>query len=364
MAEERDFVELVSVVKRFGKTAAVSDCTLSVTRGDFVTLLGPSGCGKTTTLRLIAGFLRPDSGELRVAGEVMSSGGLHVPPERRNMGMVFQSFAVWPHMKVFENVSLPLRIRGVGRSEINDRCAEILKLCRLDGLEGRHPHQLSGGQLQRVALARSLVYRPHVLLLDEPLSNLDASLREEMRRELKGIHQAIGTTFVFVTHDQVEAMSLSDRVVVMREGRIEQIGSPREIYVDPKTDFVAEFVGAANILKCKVRGPSEEEDPPSYRVQIDGMELVARPPRDPQVDTACTVVVHPESIRIVSSDQPVSDENRFEGRIRDFYFLGRIQEIVVEIGSIDFRAVQVRGESFKRGETVQVVIPPSGVILL
>jgi ABC-type Fe3+/spermidine/putrescine transport system ATPase subunit len=358
-SSESDILELANVNKRFGTTPALVDCNLKVRSGEFITLLGPSGCGKTTTLRLIAGFLRPDSGEVRIDGAILSSAALHVPPESRNMGMVFQSFAVWPHMTVFDNVALPLRIRGLARDEIERRCGDILRLCRLEAMKSRDPHQLSGGQLQRVALARALVYRPRLLLLDEPLSNLDAALREEMRRELHTIHKAAGTTFVLVTHDQVEAMSLSDRVVVMNQGRIEQIGTPREIYRHPRTEFVAQFVGAANLLKGEILASSTEG---SCHFRVGGMTLVARPARNCVAGSACTAIVHPEAIAIAPNKQ--LGDNSFQGMVREVFFLGRNQEIVVEVQGVRLRAMESQGQVYEPGDIVQVTIPPSRVMLV
>jgi ABC-type Fe3+/spermidine/putrescine transport system ATPase subunit len=354
------FLELQGVGKRFEATTALVGCNLSVRAGEFLTLLGPSGCGKTTTLRLIAGFLKPDAGEIRMNGRLLSSPAVHVPPERRNMGMVFQSFAVWPHMSVYANIALPLRIRGMARADIEARCAEVLRLCRLDAQRDREPHQLSGGQLQRVALARALAYKPALLLLDEPLSNLDAALREEVRRELHAIHTMVGGTFILVTHDQIEAMSMSDRVVVMNHGRIEQIGSPREIYQSPRTDFVAQFVGAANLFPGEVKGANGAM---GTRVRIEGLELVVG-----NCDIApggrATVVIHPEAIRLMPVSAPADGPNVFDGIVRERYFLGRLEEVMVEVGGIPLRVTQVRGEPNGSHQVVKVTIAPGSIILL
>ncbi|MGD9846820.1 MAG: ABC transporter ATP-binding protein [Variibacter sp.] len=360
---EQDFITLSSIEKSFGDMRALSDCNLSIKRGEFITLLGPSGCGKTTTLRMIAGFMRPDSGEIKIKDTLLSSSSAHVPPEKRNMGMVFQSFAVWPHMTVFDNIALPLRVRGVRKDEIKARCSEVLSLCRLDGLGSRDPHQLSGGQLQRVALARALVYRPDVLLLDEPLSNLDATLREEMRREIHAIHQAIGATFILVTHDQIEAMSLSDRVVVMNRGRIEQVGPPREIYQNPKTEFVAQFVGAANLLQGTVAAPSGADDADGLcEIDISGLRLKVRRRKAIAAGEPRTVAVHPESLQF-GSETPHED-NVFDAKIKDVYFLGRIQEITLEVAGVGLRTMQFRSKQYVAGDTVKVFIPPDDIVLL
>jgi ABC-type Fe3+/spermidine/putrescine transport system ATPase subunit len=238
-------VELVGVTKRFGTVAAVDALDLEVRPGEFLSLLGPSGCGKTTTLRLIAGFERPDEGEIRIGGRDVSA----LPPYKREVNTVFQSYALFPHLTVGENVAYGLKQRGLARRERRARASEMLELVRLSGFEARKPRQLSGGQQQRVALARALVMQPRVLLLDEPLGALDLKVRRELQIELKRIQEEIGITFVYVTHDQEEALAMSDRVAVMNAGRIEQLGAPREIYDRPATRFVADFIGETNFIR-------------------------------------------------------------------------------------------------------------------
>jgi ABC-type Fe3+/spermidine/putrescine transport system ATPase subunit len=238
-------VELVGVTKRFGHVVAVDALDLTVQPGEFLSLLGPSGCGKTTTLRLIAGFERPDEGEVRIGGRDVSG----LPPHKRDVNTVFQSYALFPHLTVGENVAYGLKQRGLGRTERRARAEEMLELVRLPGLERRKPKQLSGGQQQRVALARALVMQPRVLLLDEPLGALDLKVRRELQVELKRIQDEIGITFVYVTHDQEEALAMSDRVAVMNAGRIEQLAEPREIYDRPATAFVADFIGETNFVR-------------------------------------------------------------------------------------------------------------------
>src|SRR6185503_14235208 len=239
---------LTQLTKRYGDVVSVDGIDLVVERGEFICLLGPSGCGKTTTLRMIAGFLEPDAGEIRVDGKAISAPGAVVPPERRNMGMIFQSYAVWPHMTVRDNVGYGLRMRGVAASA---REARVMATLTATKLALRYPAELSGGQQQRVALARALAPNPEILLLDEPLSNLDANLRAEMRFEIRRLHDEFRNTSIYVTHDQLEAMTMADRIVVMNLGRIEQIGTPQDVYDRPQSRFVARFIGASNVVEGK-----------------------------------------------------------------------------------------------------------------
>jgi iron(III) transport system ATP-binding protein len=247
-------VELDHLTKRFGALAAVDDVSLKVEHGVFTCLLGPSGCGKTTALRLVAGFMAPDGGTIRVGERVLSSASGVVPPERRNMSMIFQSYALWPHMSIAENVAYGLKLRRLPRSEIERRVNTILSVTRLTALAERYPADISGGQQQRVALARALVVEPEILLLDEPLSNLDANLREEMRFEIRRLHDTYRYTTLYVTHDQAEAMTTADLIVVMNQGRIEQVGSPEDVYQRPRSEFVARFLGGTNILRGRQIG--------------------------------------------------------------------------------------------------------------
>ncbi len=248
-------LRLEGVSKSYGAVQAVDRASLEVDRGEVFTLLGPSGCGKTTTLRLVAGLEDPDTGEISLRGRLVASVSrrLFVPPHKRNLGMVFQSYAIWPHMSVFENVAYPLKLRGVRGRAMHERVARVLELVGLDGLERRPATLLSGGQMQRLALCRALVYEPDLLLLDEPFSNLDAKLREQMRIELKFLQRRLGITVLFVTHDQIEALSLSNRIAVMSRGRAEQIGPPRSLYEEPASAFVRDFLGQTVILKGHAR---------------------------------------------------------------------------------------------------------------
>src|SRR3989441_6727092 len=244
------------LTKRYGEVAAVEGLSLEVKPRELVALLGPSGCGKTTTLRVVAGFLRPEAGEIWVGDRCLSSPSAVVPPERRRMAMIFQSYALWPHMTVAQNVAYGLRFKQeVSRAERERRVREILKVVHLEGFESRYPGELSGGQQQRVAVARSLVVEPEILLLDEPLSNLDANLREEMRFEIRRLHEAFGITTLYVTHDQAEAMVISDRVAVLHRGRVVQVGSAEDLFRRPRTRFVAEFIGRTNLVDGRVAEP-------------------------------------------------------------------------------------------------------------
>ncbi|HLN87053.1 MAG TPA: ABC transporter ATP-binding protein, partial [Candidatus Limnocylindrales bacterium] len=250
------FLRIQNLYKTFGQVAAVNRINLEIAEGEFFTLLGSSGCGKTTTLRMVGGLEKPDSGAIYLGDQclVAPEKNLFIKPEKRHMGMVFQSYALWPHMTVFENVAYPLKLRGIKGREAEKKVADVLALVGLAGLEERPAPALSGGQQQRVALARALVFSPKVLLLDEPLSNLDAQLREEMRRELKSLQQRVHITVIFVTHDQIEALSLSDRIAIMKFGVFEQVGTPEEVYFKPATPFVRDFLGKTFLLPGKVSG--------------------------------------------------------------------------------------------------------------
>ncbi len=265
-------ITITGLTKRFGQVGAVVGLDLAVRPGELVALLGPSGCGKTTTLRLVAGFLAPEAGEIRVGDRVLSSPALVVPPERRRMAMIFQSYALWPHMTVAQNVAYGLRFADVGRADRDRRVDEMLRAVQLAGYGARYPGELSGGQQQRVAVARALVVEPEILLLDEPLSNLDASLREEMRFEIRRLHERFAITTLYVTHDQAEAMVISDRVAVLRDGRVVQVGPPEELFEHPRTRFVAEFVGKTNLIDAVAAGGgSVARGSVRLRVAADGL---------------------------------------------------------------------------------------------
>ncbi|MBA2672222.1 ABC transporter ATP-binding protein [Ramlibacter sp.] len=358
----KDFLSLVGVGKRYGATRVLEDFNLSIAKNEFITLLGPSGCGKTTTLRMIAGFVQPTEGEILLQGQSLSSASVHVPPERRNIGMVFQSYAVWPHMSVRENIQLPLRLRKMSGAEVRKRTDEVLELCRLTTWADRSPHQLSGGQLQRVALARALAYRPALVLLDEPLSNLDVALREELRAELQLLHRAIESTFVLVTHDQVEAMSLSDRVVVMCDGRIEQVGAPHEIYQSPATEFVANFVGAANVLAAEVVAVHGG----TCEVRVGALPLHMRARPGVGVGDTVSLAIHPEAVQLGGDGSGGSgrEANRFTARVLRSSFLGRTHEMLLDVQGVQLRAVALRGQLPAEGANVAVSIAADAIVAI
>ena len=311
-------VELRGVTKRFGTAPAVDDVTLEIVAGEFLTLLGPSGCGKTTLLRLLAGFEQPTSGSIWINGEEVT----HLPPYRRPVNQVFQSYALFPHLSVAENVGFGLRMQKVPPAEAAARVKEALELVSLGGLGERGPHQLSGGQKQRVALARALVCRPKVLLLDEPLSALDAKLRVSMQLELKRLQKQLGLTFVFVTHDQEEALTMSDRIAVVNRGRIEQLGTAHEIYYQPATPFAADFVGEANLLKAELL----QIDALTARVRVaGGLELVLPAIAWPDGAKSALVSIRPEKVHVAR--QPVKASNTFEARVIEEVFKGAMDHL-------------------------------------
>ncbi len=283
-------VELREVSKRFGSVAVVESVSLQIRPGEFFSLLGPSGCGKTTTLRIIAGFVQPDAGEVFIGGRRVT----HLPPNERDVNMVFQHYALFPHLTVEQNVAFGLEIQKLPRAQIRERVGWALELVRLSGLGSRYPHQLSGGQQQRVALARALVTQPSVLLLDEPLGALDLKLRQEMQWELKRLQRELKITFLYVTHDQGEALTMSDRLAVMNHGRVLQVGTPQEIYERPATRFVADFIGESNFLEGRVVGKDGERT----LVQIGPLRVAVLSDRPVALDQWVTVAVRPERIRL------------------------------------------------------------------
>ena len=318
-------LELLKLSKRYQDVASVDAIDLSVKAGEFLCLLGPSGCGKTTTLRMIAGLVTPDDGEIRVDGKVISSPRAVVPPERRGMSMIFQSYAVWPHMTVRENVAYGLKAKPLPADEKRKRTDALLAATKLDGLADRYPAEISGGQQQRVALARALAPKPDILLLDEPLSNLDANLRGEMRFEIRRLHQEFRYTSVYVTHDQVEAMTMADRIVVMDAGRIEQIGTPKEVYDAPNSAFVARVIGASNVLKARHLG--------ARSVELSGHALEIGSGDFTGTGTDMAICVKTHDLELLPT-LPTSDSsnNVLPGVVRSQAYLGSHRDYIVDVG--------------------------------
>jgi putative spermidine/putrescine transport system ATP-binding protein len=318
-------VVLEKVRKSFGPVIAVDDVSFTIEPGEFITLLGPSGSGKTTTLMMIAGFEQPSDGEIYIDGTPI----VGVPPYRRGIGMVFQNYALFPHLTVAENVGFALKQRGVGKPEMVGRVAETLEIVRLGGLEARFPRQLSGGQQQRVALARAIIFHPRVLLMDEPLSALDKQLREELQLEMKRLHRQLGITFIYVTHDQREALIMSDRIAVMNHGRIEQAGSPSDLYDRPATRFVAGFIGESNFLEGEVAGVQDR----SVTARVAGATVIAISNQPPAIGARAMLAVRPEKIgfRDLSAPAPEARVNTIEAVVRDVAFVGEMHRYVLEI---------------------------------
>jgi putative spermidine/putrescine transport system ATP-binding protein len=350
-----EFLELSHVQKRFGAFSAVEDFDLSAQRGEFVSFLGPSGCGKTTTLRMIAGFEYPDAGSIKVAGKEITN----LPPNKRNVGMVFQAYALFPNMTVADNVGFGMRVKKRPRDAIRKRVGELLDMIKMAEKSDRYPYQLSGGQQQRVALARALAIEPQVLLLDEPLSALDAKIRIALRKEIRDIQRQLAITTVYVTHDQEEALSLSDRVVVMSEGRIEQIGTPAEIYNFPATPFVASFVGTLNLVAARV------VEAGTGRLSVEGQEVrAAKPVTEARDGATVTLALRPESIELGEG----GGTNRFRGPVEDTSFLGSIVRIRVRVGGETTISLDTFNDPHlvapPIGETVTVSFPPEAALVV
>lgn len=338
---KKNIIELKNISVKFDDDVILDDLSLSIGDGEFVTLLGSSGCGKTTTLRIIAGFLEPDSGEVFFDSKNMSG----VPPYKREVNTIFQRYALFPNYNVFENIAYGLRVRHVPEAEIKQKVSEMLTLVNLEGFEKRHISKLSGGQQQRVAIARALVLKPKVLLLDEPLAALDLKLRKDMQNELKNIQKALGITFVFVTHDQEEALSMSDTVVVMNEGKVQQIGSPIDIYNEPKNAFVADFIGESNILDGTMKA--------DYRAYFSGREFKCLDAGF-GVNEPVDIVVRPEDVDIVKRG-----EGMLDGIVTSVTFRGVHFEIIVDIGG--FKWMIQTTDEHKPGEEVGLFIEPDAI---
>jgi iron(III) transport system ATP-binding protein len=357
-------VRVGNLLKRYGDVVAVDGLTMDFDKGTLTTLLGPSGCGKTTTLRCIAGLEKPDVGEVSIGDTTVFSQGVDIPPEKRKVGIVFQSYAIWPHMTVYDNIAFPLKIRHATKQETDQKVKKVMDMVRLTGLGGRSATQVSGGQQQRVALARALVFDPEVLLLDEPLSNLDANLRDVVRVEVREIQRSLGITTIYVTHDQVEALSISDKVVVLRAGKIMAVGTPREIYTRPPNEFVASFVGKANLLSGTIALMTDlptarsgeslvivETDFGKVRCHLHGAGGLK------QGDKAL-VTIKPENVLLSAEGLQAHEANSFSGKVELTSYLGGFSEVVVSIGGEAIRVVRnSEAPAFEAGQAVSVAFP-------
>ena len=361
-------VEIKGLIKRFGDEVAVAGISLNIDKGEFVTLLGPSGCGKTTTLRCIAGLEHPDTGEISIEGVPITSieKGIFLNPEDRNLGMVFQSYAVWPHMTVFENVAFGLKIRQVNRNEIKEKTHKALELVGLGDLAERYATKLSGGQRQRVALARAIVYSPEVILFDEPLSNLDAKLREQMRIELVRLQQEIGITSIYVTHDQTEALVMSDRVVVMNEGIIQQIDNPETIYTHPSNSFVASFIGVANLIEGRFLSRSGQIADVEFTSVSEGesIHLKALGAESATKDQRVILCLRPEDITLCLATPPEGTVNVLPGEIIETVYQGNLLDCQVRIGSHEIAVQMNHFEQLDRGRKIYLTFSPEHALLL
>jgi len=347
------FLELNNIYKQFANapTAAVDNFNLQIEKGEFVSFLGPSGCGKTTTLRMVAGFETPTSGQIIMGGQEITQ----LRPNQRSIGMVFQSYALFPNMSVADNIGFGLKVAGKPVAEIKQRVSEMLSLIKLEQLSGRYPYQMSGGQQQRVALARALAIRPQLLLLDEPLSALDAKIRVSLRNEIRAIQRQLGITTIYVTHDQEEALSLSDRVVVMSNGKMEQVGTPFEIYNFPKTSFVASFVGTLNLLKAQV------VDGGQGIVEVNGQKLRVG---EAVSGTSTQVALRPEQVRLTRT---ASTENELPAIVETINFLGSVVRLDLRVGEQKLSLDEFNGPYLvlpKIGEKVTVYFPPEVCLVM
>jgi iron(III) transport system ATP-binding protein len=351
------FIEIRNLFKRFKNVVAVNHIQLEVEKGEMVTLLGPSGCGKTTTLRCVAGLERPEEGDIIIDGMPMLSQGF-VQPSKRGIGMVFQNYAVWPHMKVFNNIVYGLKLQKLPRKEIHEKAQNVLKLVGLRGLENRYPSQLSGGQQQRVALARALVRNPKVLLLDEPLSNLDAKLREELRFEIKSLVRRMGITSVYVTHDQAEAMVISDRIAVMDSGNVVQLGTAKEIYEKPTNKFVADFIGTMNFMSGEILQVFQDKKKAYVRTEFSEKMLCTLPEATAAAPGKTVYAsIRPEDIEIFT-EAPQAKENLFKGIITHKAYLGNFLYLFISINDTKIRVQVTHYVPQEEGQELYVFLNP------
>jgi iron(III) transport system ATP-binding protein len=345
--------------RSYGNHRVLHDVSFEVPDGNVCVLLGSSGSGKTTMLRLIAGLDRPESGEIAIGGKLIVGDGTFVAPEQRDIGLVFQSYALWPHLTVFDQIAYPLRVRSWSRDRIEEAVNEAAGMVELSPMLGRYPSQLSGGQQQRVALARAVVFGPSLLLLDEPLSNLDAALRREMRQQLQELQKRLGVTTIYVTHDQEEAMAVADTVVVMTEGRVAANAPPNVIYDHPPSAFVAAFVGASNIVEGTVVSRS------GHRCDVrlaDGSVVAATAERDFAVDERCFLAVKPTDLQVVTGADGAA--SRFEGTVNSATYLGSHIELVVDLHGREWRVPAPRWSEYRKGQRVVIAAEPERVVAL
>jgi iron(III) transport system ATP-binding protein len=344
-------VRLKDVTKSFGKVKAVNNISLEVEKEELFFLLGPSGCGKTTTLRIIAGFYVPEEGKIFFDDKIMNN----VPPNKRNIGMVFQNYALWPHMTVYDNITYGLKVKGISQNSRVQKAKKVLRIVKMERFSKRYPNQLSGGQQQRIALARALVIEPDLLLFDEPLSNLDAKLRIDTREEIKRIQKELGITTIYVTHDQSEALSMADKIAIMKEGQIEQIGSPREIYNNPTNGFVASFIGETNFLQGKIKELRKEKAIAVVEVNLE-YDIYASIPRkkfSKGNDVICSV--RPERIRVVKENiETEKDHNIFKGTISSLDYYGFLEHYVINALGTELKVTNFnpRSSTHREGDKV------------
>ena len=357
------FIEIQNLYKHFKDVVAINRIQLEIEKGEMLTLLGPSGCGKTTTLRCIAGLEKPEEGDIIIDGQPMLSQGF-VQPSKRGIGMVFQNYAVWPHMKVFSNIVYGLKLQKIPKQEMKEQAVQVLELVGLAGLEDRYPAQLSGGQQQRVALARALVTNPKVLLLDEPLSNLDAKLREELRFEIKSLVRRMGITAVYVTHDQAEAMVISDRIAVMESGNVVQIDTPHQIYKKPANKFVADFIGTMNFMSGEIVEVLTDKDRVHVRTEFSD-KMICMTPDSTAVSAGADVFasIRPEDVEVFT-EPPQATENVYKGKIAHKAYLGNFLFFFVSVNDTMIRVQAPHHMPQEEGQELYLLLDPQKCVVL